>query len=98
MNIVELVILKSLLFLLKFMLLDFIIKNTFMCLFVCFPQTPAEGATTVLFAALSPALEGGDCGGGYWVNGHREMTTPPSFDPQLQLSLWETSVQLLGLQ
>ncbi|KAK5921126.1 hypothetical protein CgunFtcFv8_024857 [Champsocephalus gunnari] len=61
-------------------------------------RTPAEGATTVLFAALSPALEGGECGGGYWANGHREMTTPTSFDPQLQLSLWETSVQLLGLQ
>ncbi|XP_063744830.1 dehydrogenase/reductase SDR family member on chromosome X-like isoform X2 [Eleginops maclovinus] len=60
-------------------------------------RTPAEGASTVLFAALSPALEG-ECGGGYWANGHREMTTPPTFDPQLQLSLWDTSVQLLGLQ
>ncbi|XP_059198883.1 dehydrogenase/reductase SDR family member on chromosome X-like isoform X2 [Centropristis striata] len=60
-------------------------------------RTPAEGAATVLFAALSPALEG-DCGGGYWANGRREMTTPPTFDPQLQLNLWETSVQLLGLQ
>ncbi|XP_042351197.1 dehydrogenase/reductase SDR family member on chromosome X isoform X2 [Plectropomus leopardus] len=60
-------------------------------------RTPAEGAATVLHAALSPALEG-ECGGGYWVNGRKEMTTPPTFDPQLQLSLWETSVQLLGLQ
>uniref|UniRef100_A0A3Q3W6U2 Dehydrogenase/reductase (SDR family) X-linked n=1 Tax=Mola mola TaxID=94237 RepID=A0A3Q3W6U2_MOLML len=60
-------------------------------------RTPAEGASTVLYAALSPALEG-ECGGGYWANGHREMTTPPTFDPQLQLSLWETSLQLLGLQ
>ncbi len=69
------------------------------CLFVCvrFPQTPAEGAATVLYAALSPALEG-ECGGGYWANGRREMTTPPTFDPQLQLSLWETSLQLLDLQ
>ncbi|XP_040057589.1 polyprenol dehydrogenase isoform X1 [Gasterosteus aculeatus] len=60
-------------------------------------RTPAEGASTVLLAALSPALEG-EGGGGYWATGHREMTTPPTFDPQLQLSLWETSVQLLGLQ
>lgn len=60
-------------------------------------QTPAEGAATVLYAALSPALEG-ECGGGYWVNGHREMTTPSTFDPQLQQSLWETSLLLLGLQ
>ncbi|XP_029314890.1 dehydrogenase/reductase SDR family member on chromosome X isoform X3 [Cottoperca gobio] len=60
-------------------------------------RTPVEGAATVLFAALSPALEG-ECGGGYWANGRREMTTPTTFDLQLQLSLWETSVQLLGLQ
>ncbi|XP_071362997.1 polyprenol dehydrogenase isoform X2 [Trachinotus anak] len=59
-------------------------------------KTPAEGAATVLYAALSPALEG-EFGGGYWANGCREMTTPPTFDPQLQLNLWETSLQLLGL-
>ncbi|KAI3356137.1 hypothetical protein L3Q82_017388 [Scortum barcoo] len=60
-------------------------------------RTPAEGAATVLHAALSPALEG-ERGGGYWASGHREMTTPPTFNPQLQLSLWETSLRLLGLQ
>ncbi|XP_040912280.1 dehydrogenase/reductase SDR family member on chromosome X-like [Toxotes jaculatrix] len=60
-------------------------------------RTPAEGAATVLYAALSPALEG-ECGGGYWANGCQEMTTPPTFEPQLQLSLWETSLQLLRLQ
>ncbi|XP_044072250.1 dehydrogenase/reductase SDR family member on chromosome X-like isoform X2 [Siniperca chuatsi] len=60
-------------------------------------RTPAEGAATVLYAALSPDLEG-ECGGGYWANGRREMTTPPTFDPQLQLSLWETSLLLLGQQ
>ncbi|XP_028447368.1 dehydrogenase/reductase SDR family member on chromosome X isoform X2 [Perca flavescens] len=60
-------------------------------------RTPAEGAVTVLYVALSPALEG-ECGGGYWANGRREMITPPTFNPQLQLSLWETSIQLLGLQ
>ncbi|XP_031137535.2 dehydrogenase/reductase SDR family member on chromosome X-like isoform X2 [Sander lucioperca] len=60
-------------------------------------RTPAEGAVTVLYVALSPALEG-ECGGGYWANGRREMTTPATFNPQLQLSLWETSIQLLGLQ
>ncbi|XP_026152264.1 dehydrogenase/reductase SDR family member on chromosome X isoform X1 [Mastacembelus armatus] len=60
-------------------------------------KAPAEGAATVLYAALSPALEG-DLEGGYWANGCREMTTPPTFDPKLQLSLWETSLQLLELQ
>ncbi|XP_026000435.1 dehydrogenase/reductase SDR family member on chromosome X isoform X2 [Astatotilapia calliptera] len=59
-------------------------------------RTPEEGATTVLSAALLPALEG-DCGGGYWANGCREMTTPLTFDPQLQVSLWEISLQLLNL-
>lgn len=59
-------------------------------------RTPEEGATTVLSAALSPALEG-DCGGGYWANGCREMTTLLTFDPQLQVSLWEISLQSLNL-
>ncbi|TWW80651.1 dehydrogenase/reductase SDR family member on chromosome X-like isoform X1 [Takifugu flavidus] len=60
-------------------------------------RTPEEGAAPVLHAALSPALEG-ECGGGYWASGHKEMTTPPTHDPQLQHSLWETSLHLLGLQ
>ncbi|XP_068186195.1 dehydrogenase/reductase SDR family member on chromosome X isoform X2 [Antennarius striatus] len=60
-------------------------------------RTPAEGATTVLHAALSPDLEG-ECGGGYWASGQRQITIPPTLDPQLQLDLWKTSLQLLGLQ
>ncbi|KAF7648832.1 hypothetical protein LDENG_00151100, partial [Lucifuga dentata] len=59
-------------------------------------RTPAEGAVTVLYAALSPELEG-EYSGGYCANGHREMTAPLTFDPHLQLSLWEASHQLLGL-
>ncbi|XP_035995397.1 dehydrogenase/reductase SDR family member on chromosome X isoform X2 [Fundulus heteroclitus] len=62
-----------------------------------FFRTPAEGAATVLSAALSPALNG-DLGGGYWANGRREMTSASPFDSQLRLSLWEISLQLLGLQ
>ncbi|GAA6230152.1 dehydrogenase/reductase SDR family member on chromosome X-like isoform X1 [Lates japonicus] len=60
-------------------------------------RTPTEGAATVLYTALSPDLEG-ERGGGYWANGCREITRPPTFDPHLQLSLWEASLQLLGLQ
>lgn len=60
-------------------------------------RTPAEGAATVLSAALPVAREGDD-GGGYWANGHKEWTTPLTIDPQLQLSLWEVSLKLLGLQ
>lgn len=59
--------------------------------------TPAEGAATVLYAALSPALEG-ERAGGYWANGRKEATTPLTLDPQLQLGLWETTVRMLGLQ
>ncbi|XP_027879212.1 dehydrogenase/reductase SDR family member on chromosome X-like isoform X2 [Xiphophorus couchianus] len=60
-------------------------------------RTPAEGAATVLSATFSQALDE-DSGGGYWTNGRREMTTLPTFDPQLPLSLWKISLQLLGLQ
>lgn len=69
-------------------------KKTTLCVF---PQTPAEGAATVLYTALSPAVEG-ELGGGYWADGCKEMTSPPTFDPELQLSLWESSLQLLGLR
>ncbi|XP_054644233.1 dehydrogenase/reductase SDR family member on chromosome X-like isoform X2 [Dunckerocampus dactyliophorus] len=58
-------------------------------------RTPAEGAATVLYAALSPALEG-DCGGGYWANGRREKTTPPTFDPHMQQVFWEISHRFLA--
>ncbi|KAM4609355.1 polyprenol dehydrogenase [Polymixia lowei] len=61
-----------------------------------FFRTAAEGAVTVLYTALSPALEG-EGGGGYWANGHREMTSTLTLDPQLQLSLWEATGRLLGL-
>ncbi|XP_068507693.1 dehydrogenase/reductase SDR family member on chromosome X isoform X1 [Syngnathus scovelli] len=57
-------------------------------------RTPTEGAATVLYAALSPALEG-ECGGGYWANGRRDVTTPLTFDPRIQQLLWETSHNFL---
>lgn len=59
--------------------------------------TPKEGAATVLYTALSPALEG-ERAGGYWANGRRQTTSSKTSDPQLPRSLWETSVQMLGLQ
>lgn len=60
-------------------------------------STPKEGAATVLYTSLSPALEG-ERAGGYWANGHRQMTSSLTSDPRLQLGLWETSVRMLGLQ
>lgn len=59
--------------------------------------TPKEGAVTILYTALSPALEG-ERVGGYWANGCRQMTSPQNSDPRLQRSLWETSIRMLGLQ
>lgn len=60
-------------------------------------STPKEGAATVLYTSLSPALEG-ERAGGYWANGQRQMTSSLTSDPRLQLGLWETSVRMLGLQ
>ncbi|XP_067113529.1 dehydrogenase/reductase SDR family member on chromosome X-like [Osmerus mordax] len=61
-----------------------------------FFRTPSEGASTALYSALSPSLEGD--GGGYWANGRREMTShPATHDPQLQLRLWDASLKLVGL-
>ncbi|CAB1328743.1 unnamed protein product, partial [Coregonus sp. 'balchen'] len=37
-------------------------------------------------------------GGGYWSNGRTEMTSPNTYDPQLQLGLWDSSCRLVGLQ
>ncbi|KAJ8012993.1 hypothetical protein DPEC_G00048660 [Dallia pectoralis] len=59
-------------------------------------RRPSQGASTVLYTALSPSLEGD--GGGYWSNGHTAMTSPNTHDPQLQLSLWDISSRLVGLQ
>ncbi|XP_045062378.1 dehydrogenase/reductase SDR family member on chromosome X isoform X3 [Coregonus clupeaformis] len=64
--------------------------------FVLCPQSPTQGASTVLYTALSPSLEGE--GGGYWSNGRTEMTSPNTYDPQLQLGLWDSSCRLVGLQ
>uniref|UniRef100_A0A4W5JE75 Dehydrogenase/reductase (SDR family) X-linked n=1 Tax=Hucho hucho TaxID=62062 RepID=A0A4W5JE75_9TELE len=65
-------------------------------LFVLCPQSPSQGASTVLYTALSPSLEGE--GGGYWSNGRTEMTSPNTYDPQLQHGLWDSSCRQVGLQ
>ncbi|KAL0963664.1 hypothetical protein UPYG_G00309270 [Umbra pygmaea] len=58
-------------------------------------RRPFHGASTVLYTALSPSLEGE--GGGYWSNGRTEITSPSTYDPQLQLRLWDVSSRLVGL-
>ena len=60
------------------------------------PQSPSQGASMVLYTALSPSLEGER--GGYWSNGHTEMPTPNTYNPRLQLGLWDFSCRLVSLQ
>ncbi|CAB1347179.1 unnamed protein product, partial [Coregonus sp. 'balchen'] len=49
----------------------------------------SQGASMVLYTALSPSLEWGR--GGYWSNGRTDMTSTKTYNPQLQLGLWDCS-------
>ncbi|KAM9484559.1 uncharacterized protein ACWYII_005227 isoform 5-T10 [Salvelinus alpinus] len=46
-----------------------------------FSKSPSQGASTVLYTALSPSLEGER--GGYRSNGHTEMSSPNTYKPRL---------------
>ncbi|XP_052348599.1 dehydrogenase/reductase SDR family member on chromosome X-like [Oncorhynchus keta] len=58
-------------------------------------RSPSQRASTVLYTALSPSLEGE--GGAYWSNGCTEMTSPNTYDPQLHRGLWDSSCKQVGL-
>uniref|UniRef100_A0A8K9XIZ3 Dehydrogenase/reductase (SDR family) X-linked n=1 Tax=Oncorhynchus mykiss TaxID=8022 RepID=A0A8K9XIZ3_ONCMY len=58
-------------------------------------RSPSQGASTVLYTALSPSLEGE--GGAYWSNGRTKMTSPNTYDPQLHRGLWDSSCRQVGL-
>ncbi|KAK6315234.1 hypothetical protein J4Q44_G00147630 [Coregonus suidteri] len=47
----------------------------------------SQGASMVLYTALSPSLKWGERGG-YWSNGRTDMTSTNTYNPQLQLGLW----------
>uniref|UniRef100_A0A8C7GNQ7 Dehydrogenase/reductase (SDR family) X-linked n=1 Tax=Oncorhynchus kisutch TaxID=8019 RepID=A0A8C7GNQ7_ONCKI len=57
-------------------------------------RSPSQGASTVLYTALSPSLEEG---GADWSNGRTEMTSPNTYDPQLHRGLWDSSCRQVGL-
>ncbi|MBN2002454.1 MAG: SDR family oxidoreductase [Anaerolineae bacterium] len=57
-------------------------------------KTPLEGATTSVFCAVSPALQGR--GGAYLSNCAISNPSPLAKDDALALALWEKSEQLLG--
>ncbi|XP_072307484.1 polyprenol dehydrogenase [Eucyclogobius newberryi] len=59
-------------------------------------RTPAEGASTTVFAAVSSQMEG--VGGTYLYNGEKTRSAQLSYDSELQLQLWKKSCKLVGLQ
>ncbi|XP_072513408.1 polyprenol dehydrogenase isoform X2 [Salminus brasiliensis] len=59
-------------------------------------RTPAEGASTGIYAAAASELEG--VGGLYLYNGRKTESSVTSYDEQLQARLWMQSCALVGLQ
>ncbi|XP_005747140.1 polyprenol dehydrogenase [Pundamilia nyererei] len=59
-------------------------------------RTPAEGASTAVYAAAASEMEGvGSC---YLYNGQKTQSAGVSYDSELQAKLWKKSCQLVGLQ
>ncbi|KAK2818133.1 hypothetical protein Q7C36_022066 [Tachysurus vachellii] len=59
-------------------------------------RTPAEGASTAVYAAAASELEG--LGGLYLYNGQKKISSASSYDKQLQEKLWTKSCAMVGLQ
>ncbi|KAJ8415136.1 hypothetical protein AAFF_G00008340 [Aldrovandia affinis] len=59
-------------------------------------RTPAQGASTSIYGAASPEMEG--VGGCYLYNGRRTQSSETSYDEDLQAELWKESCALVGLQ
>ncbi|MGH0144110.1 UNVERIFIED_CONTAM: hypothetical protein FKN15_063017 [Acipenser sinensis] len=59
-------------------------------------RTPEEGASTLIYAAAAPELEG--VGGCYLYNGQRTKSADASYDEELQSRLWTLSCSLVGIQ
>lgn len=60
-----------------------------------FGKTPAQGAQTLVMAAVSPSLAGK--GGAYLHNNSIQSLKKIASDPQTAAKLWETSSKLVGL-
>ncbi|XP_056591508.1 dehydrogenase/reductase SDR family member on chromosome X isoform X4 [Triplophysa dalaica] len=58
-------------------------------------RTPAEGASTAIYAAAASELEG--IGRLYLYNGRKTESSAISYDEQLQARLWKESCALVGL-
>lgn len=59
-------------------------------------QTPAEGASTTVYAAAASELEG--LAGLYLYNGQKKISSASSYDKRLQEKLWAESCAMVGLQ
>ncbi|CAL8291154.1 unnamed protein product [Lota lota] len=59
-------------------------------------RTPAEGASTAIYAAASAEMEG--VGGRYLYNGEDRPSAACTYDVALQAALWSRSCALAGLQ
>ncbi|MBN3320507.1 DHRSX reductase, partial [Atractosteus spatula] len=59
-------------------------------------KSPEQGASTSVYAAASPELEG--VGGCYLYNGQRTKSADASYDEELQRRLWRLSCSYVGIQ
>ncbi|GHO99249.1 retinol dehydrogenase [Reticulibacter mediterranei] len=64
-------------------------------IFKLFMQSPKKGASTALYLATSPEVEG--ITGQYFIKSKPERSVPISYDKELQQRIWDVSAQLVGL-
>ncbi|XP_059695348.1 dehydrogenase/reductase SDR family member on chromosome X isoform X2 [Haemorhous mexicanus] len=57
--------------------------------------TPEEGASTTIYAAVSPEVEG--AGGCYFYNEERTKSADVAYDEELQRRLWTESCKMVGI-
>uniref|UniRef100_A0A8C0BS05 Polyprenol dehydrogenase n=1 Tax=Buteo japonicus TaxID=224669 RepID=A0A8C0BS05_9AVES len=60
-----------------------------------FFKTPEEGASTTIYAAVSPEMEG--AGGCYLYNEERTKSADVAYDEELQRRLWTESCKMVGI-
>lgn len=58
-------------------------------------RSPAEGASTAIYAATAPELEG--VGGCYLYNGEKTDSSDVTYDTEVQAELWKRSCLLVGI-
>ncbi|XP_029926193.1 polyprenol dehydrogenase isoform X2 [Myripristis murdjan] len=59
-------------------------------------RTPAEGASTAVYAAAASEMEG--VGGWYLYNGQKTQSADVTYNTDIQAKLWKQSCKLVGLQ